>query len=142
MIRTVYYYMGTGSALELDYHYTMEVMQLIWASDRPISSGELLDFFARKKGKEWKGQTIATFLARLVEKGVLTSSKQGRANTYMPRISPKEYKRLEAKNVLDDRYEGSIKNFLAALYDGAKPKKEELSELRRWFSEQSGDQDD
>ncbi len=53
----------------------MEVMQVIWASDNPITSGELLDIFAQKKGKKWKGQTIATFLARLVEKGVLISIK-------------------------------------------------------------------
>ena len=48
----------------------MEVMEIIWASDHPITSGELLEIFARDKGKKWKGQTMATFLARLVEKSV------------------------------------------------------------------------
>ena len=33
-----------------------------------ITSGEPLDIFARNKGKEWKGQTMVTFLARLVNK--------------------------------------------------------------------------
>lgn len=120
----------------------MEVMQIIWGSDQPITSGELLDFFALKKGKEWKGQTIATFLARLVEKGVLISTKQGRANTYKPRITPEEYKRLEAKNVLDNLYEGSVKNFLVALYDGKKLENDELSEIRSWFLEQTGDKNE
>ena len=83
----------------------MEVMQIIWTSDHPITSGELLDIFAQQKGKEWKGQTIATFLARLVEKGVLTSIKQGRANIYKPRMSPEEYRRQEAKSVLETLYD-------------------------------------
>jgi predicted transcriptional regulator len=115
-----------------------EVMQIIWASDHPITSGELLEVFAREKGKEWKGQTIATFLARLVEKGVLNSSKQGRMNIYQPRITPAEYSSKEAKSLLENLYKGSVKNFLATLYDGAEMSPDEISELRRWFADKAG----
>jgi len=118
----------------------MEVMQIIWDSGHPITSGELLEIFARNKGKEWKGQTIATFLARLVEKGVLISTKQGRGNIYTPRISPAEYKRKEAKSVLETLYEGSVKNFLVTLYDGKELTKDEMAELRRWFAEKTGEE--
>ncbi|WMJ77902.1 MULTISPECIES: BlaI/MecI/CopY family transcriptional regulator [unclassified Sedimentibacter] len=120
----------------------MEVMQIIWASDHPITSGELLDIFAQQKGKEWKGQTIATFLARLVEKGVLTSIKQGRANIYKPRISPEEYRSHEAKSLLETLYEGSVKNFLTTLYDGKELTKDEMTELRRWFAEKAGEKNE
>ncbi|HWQ76696.1 MAG TPA: BlaI/MecI/CopY family transcriptional regulator [Syntrophomonas sp.] len=118
----------------------MEVMQIIWASGHPITSGELLDIFARNKGKEWKGQTMATFLARLVEKGVLISTKQqGRTNFYEPRMSPEEYRRQEAKSLLETLYEGSVKNFLTTLYDGKELTKDEIAELRRWFAEKAGE---
>jgi len=117
----------------------MEVMQIIWASDHPITSGELLDIFAQQRGKKWKGQTIATFLARLVDKGVLTSVKQGRANIYRPRMSPEEYRSQEAKSLLETLYEGSVKNFLATLYDGKELTKDEMTELRRWFAEKAGE---
>jgi BlaI family penicillinase repressor len=118
----------------------MEVMQVIWASNRPITSSELLDIFARNKGKEWKGQTMATFLARLVEKGVLISTKQqGRTNIYEPRMSPEEYRSQEAKSLLETLYEGSVKNFLATLYDGKELTKDEMTELRRWFAEKAGE---
>jgi predicted transcriptional regulator len=120
----------------------MEVMQIIWASDHPITSGELLDIFAQQKGKEWKGQTIATFLARLVEKGVLTSIKQGRANIYKPRISPEEYRSHEAKSLLETLYEGSVKNFLTTLYDGKELTKDEMTELGRWFAEKAGEKNE
>ncbi|HEY8422817.1 MAG TPA: BlaI/MecI/CopY family transcriptional regulator [Thermoclostridium sp.] len=120
----------------------MEVMQIIWAFDHPVTSSELLDIFAREKGKVWKGQTIATFLARLVEKGVLTSIKQGRANLYKPRMSQEEYRRQEAKSLLETLYEGSVKNFLAALYDGKELTKDELTDLKRWFAEKAGEKNE
>lgn len=117
----------------------MEVMKIIWESQHPITSKELLDIFAQEKGKEWKGQTIATFLARLVEKGVLISKKQGRGNIYLPRISQEEYKSLEAKSLLELLYEGSVKNFLATLYGGEKLTKDEIVELRKWFAGKEGE---
>lgn len=120
----------------------MEVMQIIWAFDHPVTSSELLDIFAREKRKVWKGQTIATFLARLVEKGVLTSIKQGRANLYKPRMSQEEYRRQEAKSLLETLYEGSVKNFLAALYDGKELTKDELTDLKRWFAEKAGEKNE
>lgn len=121
----------------------MEVMQIIWASGHPMTSGELLDIFARNKGKEWKGQTMATFLARLVEKGVLISTKQqGRTNIYEPCMSPEEYRSQEAKSLLKTLYEGSVKNFLATLYDGRELTKDEIAELRRWFAEKAGEKNE
>ncbi|MCY9763511.1 BlaI/MecI/CopY family transcriptional regulator [Paenibacillus alvei] len=112
----------------------MELMQVIWECDHPVTSSELLSIFARSKGKEWKGQTIATFLARLVDKGVLVANKQGRSNTYVPHLSHKEYKQSEAQSILNMMYQGSIKNFLSALYNGNKVSKEEIAELKQWFS--------
>ena len=112
----------------------MELMKAIWACDHPITSNELLDTFAQK-GKEWKSQTISTFLSRLVDKGVLIATKQGRSNTYLPCISQEEYKLLETQNVLDGIYQGSVKNMIAALYDGDKLSDEDIAELKQWFSE-------
>lgn len=112
----------------------MELMQVIWNIDRPVKSNELLTIFTKDKGKEWKGQTIATFLSRLVEKGVLFVKKEGRSNLYIPRLSLKEYKKREAQSLLDVLYEGSVKNFLATLYDEKVPS-DELDEIKEWFSD-------
>lgn len=116
-----------------------ELMQVIWECDHPVTSTELLRIFAERKGKKWKGQTISTFLSRLVDKGVLEATRQGRTNMYVPRLSPEEYKLWEAESVLDELYQGSVKNFLSALYDGEKISKEEISELKQWFSEKQVD---
>lgn len=116
----------------------MEVMKVIWASPHPVTSSELLDIFATR-GKEWKGQTMSTFLTRLVDKKVLISTRQGRANIYEPSISPEEYQSQEANSILQTLYKGSVKNFLTTLYGGEKMTKDEIVELRQWFVEKAGE---
>lgn len=111
-----------------------EVMQVIWKSTPPVTSKELLDFFA-ERGKEWKAQTMSTFLSRLVDKGALSSVRDGRTNRYTPKISSKEYKLMETKGMLDGLYEGSVKNLLSALYDGDKLSNQDIAELKKWLSE-------
>ena len=119
----------------------MEIMQIIWNCGKPMTSSELLEIFT-EKGKEWKGQTIATFLARLVGKNVLSAKKQGRANIYESRMSFEEYKSKESRSLLNTLYDGSVKNFLSTLYDGKDITKEELAELRSWFSKKSSEENE
>jgi predicted transcriptional regulator len=112
----------------------MELMQVIWKINNPVKSNELLTIFAKEKGRDWKGQTISTFLSRLVDKGVLLVKREGRSNIYIPRLSFKEYKKKEAQSLLDTLYQGSVKNFLVTLYDESIPS-DELNELKKWFSD-------
>lgn len=112
----------------------MEVMEVIWECTPPVTSTELLRLFTQR-GREWKGQTISTFLSRLVDKGVLSVTRHGRTNKYIPRISFEDYKLMETKNVLDGLYQGSVKNLISALYDGDKLSNQDIAELKKWFSE-------
>lgn len=111
----------------------MELMEVIWECDPPVTSTELLRIFAGR-GKEWKAQTISTFLSRLIDKGVLEATRNGRTNKYVPVLLPKDYKLAEAQHVLDGLYQGSVKNLIAALYDGDKLSDEDIAELKQWFS--------
>ena len=77
---------------------------------------------------------MSTFLSRLVDKEVLLIERKGRPNTYVPRISFEEYKKLEAQDLLDTMYQGSINSFLTTLYDD-EISSEELDELKKWFSD-------
>ena len=111
----------------------MDIMQIIWDSKIPVTSSSLLDIFAKEKDKEWKGQTISTFLSRLVKKGLLTFKKNGRTNYYYAKITLDEYKQNEAQSILNKMYMGSISNFLSALYNN---KKVTHDELKDWFSKE------
>ena len=116
----------------------MEVMEVIWECTPPVTSTELSRLFAQR-GSEWKRQTISTFLSRLVNKGALSATKHGRMNKYVPCISPEDYKIMETKGVLDELYQGSVKNLLSALYDGDKLSNQDITELKKWLSEKPED---
>ncbi|TDQ36604.1 BlaI/MecI/CopY family transcriptional regulator [Aureibacillus halotolerans] len=112
----------------------LEVMEVIWEQENPVTSSELLQVFA-DKGRQWKSQTISTFLSRLVEKQYLRiASRKGRTNSYAPCLSKADYKIREAQDVLNGYYEGSVRNMVSALYDGEKLSDEDIDELKKWLS--------
>lgn len=110
----------------------MEVMQVIWSHRDGLTSGEILKEL--NKEKNWKPTTIFTFLARLVEKGILKAEKHGRSNKYIPLMSETEYMCYEAKSFLNSTYKGSIKSFITTLYEGNGISNEEIRELKDWLS--------
>ena len=111
----------------------MEIMQVIWETTAPVTTGYLQEVFAHKG---WKGQTIATFMARLVEKGLLTATRQGKSNLYTPALTREQYRQREAANVIDSMYHGSLRDFLAAFYGEKKISPKEAEELKQWFEQE------
>jgi len=109
-----------------------EVMRFVWAAGGSVSSAKLLDDL-KTINKEWKPNTVLTFLARLIEKGILTSVRHGRSNEYIPLITESEYKQFETRSFLNSVHDGSVKSFITALYEGNDLTAEEIKELRAWF---------
>ena len=98
-----------------------EIMEYIWSLNKPLSSSELLNYF-NSKGKDWKIQT-----------GILQSEQKGRSHYYTHKITFEQYESLQAKSFLNNMYNGSIKNFLSALYN-EKNKKDDIDELKDWIN--------
>lgn len=107
---------------------------MIWAAGTPVTANDIMN--SPKKEKQWKITTVLTFLSRLVEKGILSSVKKGKTNFYSANISPEDYSKYEAKSILDESYNGSIKSFMKALYHGEGITKNDLNELKKWLDEQ------
>lgn len=63
------------------------------------------------------------------------SKKQGRGKIYWAAITKEEFEQAKAKRILDVLYQGSIKNFLTALYGGKTVSTEEIEDLKKWLSE-------
>lgn len=111
-----------------------EIMDIIWNIDRKVTSSEILKIFNEGKGKKWSAQIISTFLTRIVDKGILKSDREGRTNYYYYIVNKKEYESNQAENILNNLYEGSLKNFLSALYYEKDMTDEEYKEISEWFS--------
>lgn len=113
----------------------MEIMRVIWKSEPPVTTSQLLEIFAHKG---WKAQTMSTFMARLVEKGVLHVEKHGKLNSYTPTVNEEGYHQMEAQHVIDSMYHGSVLDFLAAFYGGGGISKAEVDAVKQWFDKEAG----
>lgn len=86
-----------------------EVMEKLWDQQDAIKQSQLLALF-EADGKEWKRQTLNTFLSRLEEKGLVTREHRMVKAVY----SREEYHYMQMKDAVDSMYDGRLSKFVAA----------------------------
>lgn len=112
----------------------MEIMQKIWEQDTKISVADILGIF--KSTKDWKSQTVSTFLTRLVEKGFLYRETIKNTNYFSVLITKDQYKNSQTENFLEVIHGGSIKSFMASLVDGNKISNDDIGQLKDWLNKE------
>ena len=96
------------------------ILQYLWTRETPATFAEIMVHFNEVEKKAWKKQTVNTFLSRLLQKGFLNIDKSGKRAIYIPSVSSKKFYENYAKEIVDDSYEGSLKNFICAFTKGHK----------------------
>lgn len=89
-----------------------EIMELFWADDREFSFPELLDHFS---DRQWKKQTLSTYLRKLIAEGLLQRRFKSRNAFYTCIVSEEQFKQNNIRSILQKDYNGSIPSFLSAL---------------------------
>ena len=110
----------------------LEIMKVVWKADEPIGSAAI-GKAVEEKG--WKRTTIATFLARLVEKGALSAERRGKAWYYAPILTAKEYKKSQVKSLIKNLFDGSAENLVAALFEEEQFSDKDIRELKAIFED-------
>ena len=90
----------------------------------------MLDLFT-KEGKEWKRQTLNTFLSRLETKGLVIRER----GLVRAAVEEEEYNFSQAQNAIDNMYSGKLSNFVAAFIRRNAVNKEDLEELNVYLKE-------
>ncbi len=116
----------------------LEIMLIIWELNRPVTRLEIEEMM--NGDRKLSPTTILSFLSRLQEKGFLDITKDGKNNIYTALIDKQTYTKEESKNVLKKLYHNSLKNFVAALYDGEHISQEDLQELEEYLQQSRGKQ--
>ena len=111
----------------------LTVMEVLWASDEPVSTGDILKKLSEQMG--WDRSTVRTLLKRLVEKGAV-SEKKLKVLSYLPTVSEEEYRNTQTKKFLKRLYGGSAKRLVASLVQNDELKPEDIEELRKFFNEE------
>ena len=110
----------------------LEIMKVLWNAKEPITSVEINKAVEERM---WKKTTIATFLSRLVEKGAISASKQGKLYYYTPLISAKEYRVSQTKSLIANLYNGSVRDFAVSFFEEQKLSEDDIKELKAIFED-------
>ncbi len=109
----------------------LEIMMIIWGAKEPVTSAYVSEKLKDKK--EWKITSVLTFLARLVDKGFITSTREGKVNIYTAVIGEGEYLESESKSILEKLYGNSLTTFVSALYKSKAINDDDIAELRHFI---------
>lgn len=112
----------------------LEIMKVVWKANEPIGSAEI-GKAVEEKG--WKRTTIATFLARLVEKGALSAERRGKAWYYTPVLTAKEYRKSQVTSLIKNLFDGSAQNLVASLFEEEEFSENDIQELKAIFDKEN-----
>jgi len=101
-------------------------MDVLWA-ENPLGASEVAAQLAQSK--DWNIRTIKTLLARLVEKGVLSTETEGRRYLYTPLISKETYAAGATRRLSDRLFGGRAAPLIAHLAKGDGLSAADIAEL-------------
>lgn len=92
-------------------------MKCVWNLGDGTRLAHILAEANGRYGKEWKSQTVSTFLGKLVLKGYLEQYRDGRYYCYRILISKKEYRCQELAQEMRFWDNGDVNEFVDELLD-------------------------
>lgn len=107
------------------------VMKIIWGSKEPLSIQEIMARIEQAYHRDWKIQTVSTFLRRAVKKECLSMKRQGRSFYYYPLVSESEYGQKEIAKCVEFWGNGRVDVVLAYFVAERRLTKEEKENIRK-----------
>ena len=111
------------------------IMRVLWDADEDL---DLMTVTARVKdefGKEWKLQTVATFMTRLQKKGFIAIYRIGRYSHNHPLVEKNEFKMSTVSENINFIDKGSVSAFVCGLFDYVKLTDEDKVKIRKKIDE-------
>lgn len=110
----------------------LDIMKVLWRADQ-LAASTVHERLANDK--EWTSRTVKTLLARLVEKGALTTEADGRRYLYRAAISETDYKTTATGQFVDRVFSGRAAPLVAHLADSRGLSAEDIAELEKLLGE-------
>ena len=117
----------------------LELMRIVWARGGTALYAHIMEDL-EKAGRTWQKNTVITLLSRLVEKGLLKTSKIGRRNRYTALVSEDAYQAVQTAQFVDKIYAGDARGLVAALIQKDFLSASDYEELKVYW-EKAGEQD-
>lgn len=111
----------------------MEIMEFLWGRSQKAGFKEMLEYFTINLQKDWKKQTLSTYLLNLQRAGLIAADAVGKNYYYYAAVSKEKHIHNWTRELLKQSFGNSLGNFVAAFSGGEKLSKEETEELRRFL---------
>lgn len=103
------------------------VMDVLWQR-QPCAAEDVVAALANTQ--EWQEATIKTLLNRLLKKGAITATRDGRRYLYMPTLRREEWVLGESQGLLERLFDGRVAPLVAHFSEHRKLSKKDIAELR------------
>lgn len=109
----------------------LELMEMFWNASESLSFGEILDYVNSILGKNWKNQTLNTYLSKMRTTGLVDVERSSYHYRYFAAHTKDEYVQQWTRKLVKESYGNSISNFVAAFTGGEEISEEEGERLRK-----------
>ncbi|WP_394266857.1 BlaI/MecI/CopY family transcriptional regulator [Anaerotignum sp.] len=114
----------------------LEIMQTIWKERKILSTSEIKEKL--EESRPWNVSALQTLLNRLIDRGFLSSYKEGKNRYYEILIQEEEYLAFENRLFLRKVNANSLTKLVASLYQSHSISDTDLDELAKFIEEKTG----
>lgn len=106
------------------------IMEQLWKLEKPSSLKEITAFLNTQLKKEWKQQTVGTYLSQLEKIGMIEVDKRfSKLHLYFPSYKKEDFFEMCAHKFVEQAFDNSLSSFMAAFTKAKKLSKKEADEL-------------
>ncbi|NCC08808.1 MAG: BlaI/MecI/CopY family transcriptional regulator [Clostridia bacterium] len=105
----------------------LDIMLCLWKHKKPVRTSEIAKELL--PAHDWSLSTLKALLGRLVEKGCVELTRDGRFTLYRALVPESAYRKREVQSVVQKYYNNSIKSMVAALVTDDALSGEDIREL-------------
>lgn len=116
----------------------LELMKIIWAEGGKALYAKIMERLA-ETGNRWQKNTVITLLSRLVDKGLLKTSKIGRRNEYAALVTQTDYQAAQTRTFLNKVYEGDARGLVSTLIQRDLLSAQDCEDLKRFWERECGE---
>lgn len=110
-----------------------EIMQYLWDLDKKLFFRDILTYFNTVKNKNWKKQTLNTFLRILQDNSLVSAELQINKMVYYPACSREELAHNWSHKFLESSFNDSFVNFFKAFTMNEQLKQEDVEYLQSYL---------
>lgn len=108
------------------------VMEVLWARS-PLSAEDVHE--ALSGSREWQEATVKTLLNRLLRKGAIEATRDGRRYAYTPVLQREDWLLGESQGLLERLFDGRVAPLVTHFSKHRKLSRKDIADLRKLLEE-------